>query len=79
MPIADQQEIKRRLNDIGHAVNERLPDGYGFIVFVAPIGEPTPDSRLNYISNLQRETAINSLKEWLIKAGAAEDWMRHIK
>lgn len=55
-----------------------LPDNHGFILFAFPFGE-NPDNRLAYVSNAKREDAINALKEWLLKAGASEDWMQHIK
>jgi hypothetical protein len=34
---------------------------------------------LFYKSNAKREDAVNTLKEWLIKASGEEDWMKHIK
>ena len=70
-----QSAVRRRLNDIAHAVDERLPAHYGFIVLVAPEGE---ESMCNYVSNLPRENAVNVLKEFLIRAGHAEDWMKHL-
>lgn len=66
------------LNDAAKAVHAKLPDGYGFILLAAPFnGEG--DARLVYVANVQRADAINMLKEWLLKCGAAEDWMKHIK
>jgi mannose/fructose-specific phosphotransferase system component IIA len=76
--IAPQEEIKRRLNDIAHAVVDRLPEGYGFIVMTFPFGD-SPENVMNYVSNARREDAIRTCKEWLLKCGAAEDWMQHIK
>jgi hypothetical protein len=32
-----------------------------------------------YVSTMERAGALNLLKEFLLKAGAAEDWMQHIK
>ena len=46
------------------------------VVVVAPFGDG--EHRLTYISDLQRQDAINLLKEFLIKAGAEEDWMKHL-
>lgn len=57
-------------------VKARLPDNHGFILLTMSYGE---DGRLNYVSTISREDAINVLKEFLIKCGAAEDWMQHIK
>jgi hypothetical protein len=66
------------LKDAARAVQAKLPDNTGFILLTFPFnGEG--DNRLAYISNAQRTDAINALKEWLLKCGATEDWMKHIK
>lgn len=66
------------LQEAADAVKAKLPDNYGFIILATPF-EGQGDKRLVYISNTNREDAINMLKEWLLKCGAAEDWMKHIK
>lgn len=71
-----QEETRKRLNDIAHAIDERLPEKYGFLVLITPFGT---DQILNYASNMERKDAVNMLKEWLLKCGAAEDWMKHIR
>lgn len=74
MPDLDRQFLR----ETAELVKARLPDNYGFIVLAAPFnGEG--DNRLVYTSNIQRGDAIAMLKEWLLKCGAAEDWMKHIK
>ena len=86
-PEQAQADTRRRLNDIAHAVEERLPEGFGFMIMVFPFegtkAEQPPGRQgqpmLNYVSNAKREQVINLMKEWLIKCGAAEDWMKHIK
>lgn len=66
------------IEDASRAIEAKLPDNYGFILLAFPFnGEG--DGRLVYASNARREDAINMLKEWLLKCGAAEDWMKHIK
>lgn len=65
------------LNEAAKTIEAKLPDNHGFILLVAPYSEH-PDKRLVYISSMRRTDAINALKEWLIKAGATEDWMQHI-
>lgn len=69
---------KEYLKEAARAIEARLPDNHGFILLVTPFGD-SPDNRLTYVASIQREDAINVLKEFLIKAGAAEDWMKHIK
>lgn len=66
------------LTALGAEIKSKLPDNHGFILFVVPFGE-SPGNFLRYISDCKREDAINALKEWLIKCGGGEDWMRHIK
>lgn len=69
---------KEYLKEAARAVEAKLPDNHGFILLVAPFGDG-PDNRLTYIASMRREDAINVLKEFLLKAGAAEEWMKHIK
>ncbi len=66
------------LKEAARAVNAKLPDNHGFILLVAEYGEPKEENRLRYISSMERKTAINVLKEWLIKASGEEEWMRHL-
>lgn len=68
---------KDYLIQAARALESKLPDNHAFILIVAPIG--AQDGRLAYVASMQREDAINVLKEFLLKAGAEEDWMRHIK
>lgn len=80
-PEQQQQDTERRMRDICHAIKERLPEDWGFIVMVTPFEKAIKkghEARLNYASNMERKQAINVLKEWLIKAGAAEDWMKRL-
>ena len=72
-------ELNREfLKDMATVVESKLPDNYGFIVLAVPFnGEG--DKRLVYTSNCNRPDAINLIKEFLIRCGAEEDWMKHIK
>jgi hypothetical protein len=67
---------KEYLQSAAEIINAKFPDNHGFILLVTPYGE---GGRLNYISTMRREDAINVLKEWLIKASGPEEWMKHIK
>jgi hypothetical protein len=75
MSDMDKEYLTRMANEL----KKFLPPGHGFILLTFPFGEPKPDNRMHYISNATRESAINNLKEFLIKAGHEEDWMKHIK
>ncbi len=68
---------KEYLKLVAKLVKERLPDNHGFIVLAAPFGSGD-QHRLTYISDMNRVDAINLLKEFMIKAGASEDWMKHL-
>jgi hypothetical protein len=66
------------LVEMSKVLASKLPDNYGYLVLAFPFnGEG--DARLVYTSNARREDAINLVKEWLLKCGAAEEWMKHIK
>jgi hypothetical protein len=68
---------KQYLTECAREIQKHLPDNHGFILLVAPYGDDDK-RRLVYISSMQREGAINTLKEWLIKASGEEEWMKHI-
>jgi len=69
---------RQLLENAAVALERELPERYGFILLAFPF-DGQGDNRMVYLSNARREDAIAALKEWLLKAGAAEDWMRHIK
>jgi hypothetical protein len=68
---------KEYLQRAAEAVDAALPDHHGFILLAVPF--EGGDGRIKYVSSLKREDAILVLKEWLIKCGHEEDWMKHIK
>lgn len=76
MPHNSQEDTRRRLNDIAHAVNERLPSNFGFFVMVFPFNGN--DQAANYVSNSKREDVIKVMKEFLFRAGVDDQWMKHI-
>lgn len=68
---------KEYLKEAARAVESKLPDNHGFILLVTPFGEGD-NNRLTYISSMKRADALNVLKEFLIRSGAHEDWMKHL-
>lgn len=66
------------LQEMARVVASKLPDNHGFVLLAFPFGDD-PNGRLIYTSNAERADVINLLKEFLIKAGAEEDWMKHVK
>jgi len=59
-------------------IEAKFPDNHGFILLVVPFEGPQ-GGRLRYISSIDRQSAINVLKEFLIKScGQDEDWLQHL-
>ncbi len=90
LPLPANQ--KEYLREMAVVLKSKLPDNFGFIVLAVPLGsEPGERSgpgdgiggrsgdRVTYISTLERPSAIAAVKEWLLKCGAAEDWLKHLK
>lgn len=64
------------MQDLGKTVSDKLPKGFNFFLFVAPVGDD--EGRANYVSTIERECAIKCMKEFIIKCGHEEDWMKHL-
>jgi mannose/fructose-specific phosphotransferase system component IIA len=69
---------KQYLTEAAKALHAKLPDNHGFILLTFPFGE-SPKNRVAFVSNAKREDAIATLKEFLFRNGAEEDWMKHIQ
>ncbi len=67
------------LQRVAVAVEGIIPDGHGFICLVMPWTTEDASATLRYVSTLQREDAIRVMKEFLIKCGHDEDWMKHLR
>lgn len=85
MDEADKEKIRAQdsvyLNEAAKALKDILPKNSGFILMMAPFTDenaPDAESRLRYVANIERQSAINLLKEFLIKCSAYEDWMKHL-
>ncbi len=77
LPLPANQ--KEYLREMAVVLKSKLPDNFGFIVMAVPLGEHVGKDRVTYISTLERPSAIAAVKEWLLKCGAAEDWLKHLK
>lgn len=73
---AKDPRSKDYLREMAKVVQAKLPDNFGFLLLAAPFG--AGPGRLVYTSTMNREDAIRLLKEWLLKAGGAEEWMKHL-
>lgn len=67
---------KNYLRDMAEIIKAKLPDNHGFILLTFNFG---PGGRVTYCANAERADCINAMKEFLLKSGAEEDWMKHIK
>lgn len=77
--ITEQASV--HLAEAAKAINRILPNNSGFILMMTPFPDanaPDAEHRLRYVSNIERESAINLLKEFMIKCSAYEDWMQHL-
>ena len=68
---------KNYLRELARYIDSKLPDNHGFIMITFPFGGD-PNSRVTYTSNACREDAINAMKEFIIRCGREEDWMKHL-
>lgn len=73
----EKLDVKHLMQAAATAVKTVMPNGVVFFIFAAPAGE-VEHGRANYVSNMKREDAIKCMKEFIIRSGAAEDWMKNI-
>jgi hypothetical protein len=57
------EEIERKLNEIGHKLKEGLPEGYGFMLMIFGYS----NEEMFYMSSAQRETMIHAMQEFIAK------------
>lgn len=50
--------------EIGRELKSRMPHGWGFILWLESFGR---DGFATYLSSIERETAIRSIKEWIVR------------
>lgn len=66
---AIQDDYLALMNALAKTIDELLngdrPKEVGFVLLMFSLGDPTPESRMNYISNAQRSDVITSLKEFI--------------
>lgn len=70
------EKENKMLREIAYDIEKHLPEGVGFFVMVFPFNGV--DGRTNYCSNGQRKDVLNCMKEFIIRSGAEENWMKHL-
>ena len=68
---------KEYLKEMAHLLEAKLPDAHGFILLTFPFGDD-PDRRVTYTSNGQREDCVRAIKEWLLRIGEQDEWLKHV-
>lgn len=68
--------IHDRMQEIGQAVDERVPVGYGFIVLVFKFDAPPRTEPILYVSNAKREGVLTSMQEFITHNQDPEQWAR---
>jgi hypothetical protein len=57
------EQIEKQLREIGHSIGDKMPEGYGFALFLFGY----ENKELFYISSADRAGIIASLKEFIAK------------
>jgi hypothetical protein len=58
------ESVRARMQAIARAIDDELPDGYGFFVLCFPFNMP-PDARAEYASNAKRKDVVAAMKEFI--------------
>lgn len=61
------EQLETHLRDIGHSIQEKLPKGWGFSLFLFSFGE---GGATFYISDGVREDVLKAMKEFIEKQEA---------
>lgn len=64
MARASLEQAERVARDLGRSLKDRMPPGWGFILWLESFGA---DGFATYLSSIERETAIRSIKEWIAR------------
>lgn len=82
-----QERYAEQMRNLGAGLNKYLnpewdpqtgPPSTGFMLLVFSIGEANPESRMNYIANTERDSTMESMFEFLCRAGYFGDALPEI-
>jgi len=75
MPTPDEryevrnEEIERQLRTLGTLIDEEVPEGWGWGLFLVPFGDNEPEPKgkgaVFWISNSERQGMIDAIKGWI--------------
>jgi hypothetical protein len=80
-PEFPPEDALHRMQAICAAIQKEMPAKHRFLVFVLPEtweGQDNSTARAHYAGNIDRPTAIASLKEFMLRNNSDEEWMKHI-
>lgn len=58
------EEVEKKLNEIGGSLRERMPKGFGFVLLIAEFGEA---GSMFYTANCNRQDVCNMMREFIEK------------
>ena len=58
-------EVEQKLKEIGDWLRSSMPEGWGFILLISSYG---PGGATFYMSSVERQDAVNALREFIQKA-----------
>lgn len=61
-----EEQAKNRMQKIAKDISSQLPEGMGFVLLAFEFGN-SPNRRLNYVSNGNREDIVKVMREWISK------------
>lgn len=67
-------DVTDRLQDLARTVETVLPPGTGFIVLAFDFAKVSGEGKCEYVSNVQRQSAIVAVEEWLAYIKAKGRW-----
>jgi len=63
------EEIERQLRTLGTLIDEEVPEGWGWGLFLVPFGDNEPEPKgkgaVFWISNSERQGMIDAIKGWI--------------
>lgn len=75
MPTPDEryevrnEEIERQLRTLGTLIDEEVPEGWGWGLFLVPFGDNEPEPKgkgaVFWMSNSERQGMIDAIKGWI--------------
>lgn len=66
-PAQESPRDKQYLVEAADLVKNKMPEGYGFIIFAFPL---LSTGRMFYIANGERKDCLKALKEWIAQVEA---------